>query len=45
MIAATTFLGAMMLGPNIDAMPALKRWMTAIGEREAVKRRMTIPKV
>jgi GSH-dependent disulfide-bond oxidoreductase len=43
-LAGTTFLGAV-LGPTIDAMPAVKRWLTAVGEREAVKRGMAIPKV
>jgi GST-like protein len=44
MFAATTFLGSV-LGPTIEAMPAVKRWMTGVGEREAVKRGMAVPKV
>ena len=44
MSAATTFLGSV-LGPSIEAMPAVKRWMMAVGEREVVKRGMAVPKV
>ena len=44
MLAATTFLGSV-LGPTIEAMPAVKRWLKAIGERDAVKRGMAVPKV
>ena len=44
MLAATTFLGSV-LGPTIEAMPAVKRWLKAIGEREAVKRGLAVPKV
>ena len=44
MLAATTFLGSV-LGPSIGAMPAVKRWLNAIGEREAVKRGLAVPKV
>jgi GSH-dependent disulfide-bond oxidoreductase len=43
-LAGTTFLGAV-LGPTIEAMPAVKRWLTAVGERDAVKRGMAVPKV
>jgi GSH-dependent disulfide-bond oxidoreductase len=44
MLAATTFLGSV-LGPSIEAMPAVKCWLKAIGEREAVKRGLAVPKV
>jgi GST-like protein len=44
MMAATTFPGSV-LGPSIEAMPAVKRWMMAVGEREVVKRGMAVPKV
>jgi GST-like protein len=40
---ATTF--GSVLGPSIEAMPAVKRWMMAMGEREVVKRGMAVPKV
>jgi GST-like protein len=43
-LAGTTFLGAV-LGPTIEAMPAVKRWLTAVGERDAVKRGMAVPKL
>ncbi len=33
------------LGPSVEAMPSVGRWMTAVGEREAVKRGMAVPKV
>ena len=44
MLAAKTFLGRL-LGPSIDAKPAIHRWLDAVGEREAVKRGMAVPKV
>jgi GST-like protein len=44
MLAGTTFLGSV-LGPAIEAMPAVKRWLKAIGEREAVKRGLAVPRV
>ena len=44
MQAGKTFLGPV-LGPDMDAMPAVNRWLTAVGEREAVKRGMAVPKV
>jgi len=44
MLAATTFLGSV-LGTAIEAMPAVKRWLKAIGERDAVKRGLAVPKV
>jgi glutathione S-transferase len=44
MLAATMFLGSV-LGPTIEAMPAVKRWLKAVGERDAVKRGMAVPKV
>jgi GSH-dependent disulfide-bond oxidoreductase len=44
MISATTFLRPV-LGPSIEAMPAVKRWLAAVGEREAVERGMGVPKV
>jgi GSH-dependent disulfide-bond oxidoreductase len=43
MLAATTFLGSV-LGPTIEAMPAVKRWLTAVVERDAVKRGLAVPK-
>jgi len=33
------------LGPVVEAMPSVNRWMTAVGAREAVKRGMAVPKV
>ena len=44
MLAANTFLGPV-LGPIIDAKPAILRWLDAVGGREAVKRGMAVPKV
>ncbi len=44
MVAANTFLGPV-LGPIIDAKPAVRRWLDAVGGREAVKRGMAVPKV
>jgi GSH-dependent disulfide-bond oxidoreductase len=43
MVSAKTFLGPV-LAPDIEAMPSVNRWMTAIGERDAVKRGMAVPK-
>ena len=42
--AANTFQKAV-LGEIIEALPALNRWMAAVGGREAVKRGMAVPKV
>ena len=44
MFAAKTFLGPV-LGEILEAMPSVNRWLTAVGEREAVKRGMAVPKV
>jgi GSH-dependent disulfide-bond oxidoreductase len=44
MQAGKTFLGPV-LGSDMEAMPAVNRWLTAVGEREAVKRGMAAPKV
>ena len=44
MQAGKTFLGPV-LGPDMEAMPAVNRWLTAVGERQAVKRGMAAPKV
>jgi GST-like protein len=44
MLSAKTFLGPV-LGPAIDAKPAIHRWLDAVGGREAVKRGMAVPKV
>ena len=44
MVAATTNLKPV-LGPIVEAMPSVNRWMTAVGAREAVKRGMAVPKV
>ena len=44
MFSATTFLKSV-LGPSVEAAPAVGRWLTAVGEREAVKRGMAVPKV
>jgi len=44
MCAAKTFLGPV-LGETLEAMPSVNRWLTAVGEREAVKRGMATPKV
>ena len=44
MLAATTFLGE----PLADALaskPAIRRWLTAVGERPAVKKGMQVPQV
>ena len=38
-VAGTTYLKPV-LGETIEAMPAVNRWLTAVGEREAVKRGM-----
>jgi GSH-dependent disulfide-bond oxidoreductase len=43
-VAGTTNLKPV-LGPIIETMPSVNRWLTAIGEREAVKRGMAVPKV
>ncbi len=42
---ATTANLKPVLGPTVEAMPSVGRWMTAVGEREAVKRGMGVPKV
>ena len=34
-----------LLGPVIDAMPSVNRWLTAVRERDAVWRGMAAPKV
>ena len=44
MLAGKTFLGPV-LGQDIEAMPSINRWLTAIGGRDAVKRGMAVPKV
>ena len=44
MFAAKTFLGPV-LGETLEAMPSVNRWLTAVGERDAVKRGMAVPKV
>ncbi len=44
MVAASTFLKPV-LGPTIEAAPAVQRWLTALGGRDAVKRGMAVPKV
>ena len=44
MLAGKTFLGSV-LGPDMEAMPSVNRWLTTVGEREAVKRGMAVPKV
>jgi GST-like protein len=44
MAAAKTFLGPI-LGTSIEAMPSVGRWMKDVGDREAVKRGMAVPKV
>ena len=44
MFAAKTILGPV-LGETLEAMPSVNRWLTAVGEREAVKRGMAVPKV
>jgi GST-like protein len=44
MLAGKTFLGPV-LGPDVEAMPSVNRWLTTVGEREAVKRGMAVPKV
>ncbi|HKN29472.1 MAG TPA: hypothetical protein VJY34_16940 [Roseiarcus sp.] len=43
-VAGTTYLKAV-VGPIIEAMPSVGRWPTAVGEREAVKRGISVPKV
>ena len=43
MFAGATFLEPI-LGPTIEAAPAVQRWLTAVGGREAVKRGMAVPK-
>jgi GSH-dependent disulfide-bond oxidoreductase len=43
-VAGTTYLKPV-LGEIIEAMPAVNRWLTAVGGREAVKRGMAVPKV
>ena len=42
--AGTTYLKPV-LGPLIETMPSVNRWLTAVGERDAVKRGMAVPKV
>ncbi len=32
------------LGPVIETLPAVRRWLRAVGERDAVKRGMAVPK-
>jgi GSH-dependent disulfide-bond oxidoreductase len=44
MLAGRTSLGPV-LGPDIEAMPSVIRWLTEIGERDAVKRGMAVPKI
>ncbi len=44
MFTTTTNLKPM-LGPIVEAMPSVNRWMAAVGAREAVKRGMAVPKV
>ena len=41
--AGTGFLKPV-LGPVIETLPAVRRWLTAVGERDAVKRGMAVPK-
>ncbi|HTD06957.1 glutathione S-transferase family protein [Undibacterium sp.] len=43
-VTATTFLGDV-LGDRITTKPALRRWMTTIGERPAVQRGMAVPTI
>ena len=33
------------LGPILETLPSVNRWLTAVGAREAVKRGMAVPKV
>jgi len=42
--AGTTYLKPV-LGPVIATLPAVQRWLTAVGERDAVKRGMAVPKM
>ncbi len=42
--AGTTYLKPS-LGPILETMPSVNRWLTAVGERDAVKRGMAVPKV
>ncbi len=43
-VTATTFLGDI-LGDRMTTKPALRRWMTTIGERPAVQRGMAVPAI
>jgi GST-like protein len=43
-VAGTTYLKPV-LGEIIEAMPAVNRWLTAVGGREAVRRGMAVPKI
>ena len=43
-LSGTTHLKPV-LGPIIEAMPSVNRWLTAVGEREAVKRGIAVPQV
>ena len=43
-VTATTFLGDV-LGDRMSSKPALKCWMTTIGERPAVQRGMAVPAI
>jgi GST-like protein len=42
MLAGKTFLGPV-IGPDMEAMPAVNRWLPAAGEWETVKRGMAVP--
>ncbi len=42
--AGTTYLKPV-LGEIIEALPAVNRWLTAVGARKAVKRGMAVPKM
>ncbi len=43
-VTATTFLGDV-LGDRMSSKPALKRWLSIIGERPAVQRGMAVPAI
>ncbi len=44
MVAGKTFLGPV-LGDDFQALPAIDRWLGAVGSREAVKRGIAVPQV
>jgi GSH-dependent disulfide-bond oxidoreductase len=44
LVTATTFLGDVLL-ERMASKPALRRWMTMVGERPAVQRGMAVPAV